>query len=133
MPPEARAVREWLVKAQNDLRTARLTFDADPPVFDTGCFHCQQTAEKALKSLLQWHGAAIPKVHSLGPLLDLCPPLPPAFAALRPDLLALSYYAVAARYPAAREPDQKDAEQALGTADKLFQLVLQHLPPEVHP
>jgi HEPN domain-containing protein len=133
MPPKARDVREWLVKARNDLRTARLAFDAKPPVFDTGCFHCQQTAEKALKSLLQWHEVAIPKVHSLGALLDLCPTLPPTFAALRPDLLALSYYAVAARYPAAREPDHRDAEHAFAAAEKLFQLVLQQLPAEVHP
>ncbi len=133
MPPKTRDVREWLVKARNDLRTARLAFDATPPVFDTGCFHCQQAAEKALKALLQWHERPIPKVHALGALLDLCPPLPPAFASLRPNLLALSYYAVAARYPAAREPDQRDAEQAFGAADELLQLVLQQLPPEVHP
>ncbi len=133
MLPEVQAVREWLVKAGNDLRTAHLVCDADPPVFDTACFHCQQTAEKALKAFLQFHGVPAPKVHALGALLDLCSPATSAFGALRPDLLALSYYAVAVRYPSAREPDRRDAEQALATAEKLLAMVLQHLPTEVHP
>lgn len=133
MPPEVQAVREWLMKARNDLRAAHLTFGADPPVLDATCFHCQQAAEKALKAFLQWHGVATPKIHALGALLDLCQPIQSAFDSVRPDVLALSYYAVAVRYPAAREPDRRDAEQARAAAEKLFALVLQHLPSEVHP
>jgi HEPN domain-containing protein len=131
MPPEVQAVREWLTKARHDLRVAELALGDNPPVLDLACFHCQQAAEKALKAFLQWHQVATPRVHALGALLDSCRPLQPNFDALRPDLLALSYYAVAVRYPSAKEPDRRDAEQALATAKSLLAIVLQSLPPEV--
>lgn len=133
MPPSSPAVREWFVKAQGDLRMAHLAIDARPPLFDGGCFHCQQAAEKALKGLLELHACATPKIHALGPLLDLCEPFTDRLQDLRPDLLALSHYAVAVRYPSAKEPSADDARNALRTAERLLEVVLDLVPPEVRP
>ena len=54
----ARQVRQWLEKADDDLRNAEhtLTIFDDCP-FDTVCFHAQQCVEKYLKG---WLPSAIP-------------------------------------------------------------------------
>lgn len=133
MPPDSPAAREWLIKAQNDLRMAHLAFDAHPPLFDPGCFHCQQAAEKSLKGLLELHARPTPKIHALGPLLDLCAPFTDRLQELRPDLLALSYYAVAVRHPTGKDPTAEDARNALRTAELLFATVLDLVPADMRP
>ena len=40
------------------------------PLHDSICFHCQQTAEKYLKALLQELGQFVPRTHDLEDLLD---------------------------------------------------------------
>ena len=52
MTPKLELVREWLVKADTDLRSAKALAKLADPIRDTACFHCQQTVEKALKALL---------------------------------------------------------------------------------
>ena len=49
-PERLRNVRQWVAKAENDLRNAEhtLTLQEECP-FDTVCFHAQQCAEKYLK------------------------------------------------------------------------------------
>ena len=42
MRPEQDEVKAWLQKARNDLLSARILMEHDPPVRDTACFHCQQ-------------------------------------------------------------------------------------------
>jgi len=41
--------RDWLVKAENDLASAKLLASAAPPLRDTAVYHCQQAGEKALR------------------------------------------------------------------------------------
>ncbi|HVC32857.1 MAG TPA: HEPN domain-containing protein [Chloroflexota bacterium] len=59
------AVRGWLLKAQSDLRAARVLFAADPPVLDGVVYHCQQSAEKSLKGFLLWHRISLLRTHDL--------------------------------------------------------------------
>jgi len=49
--PKTHEIHQWMVRADHDLRSAELLFAADPPLFDTAVFHCQQAAEKALKRI----------------------------------------------------------------------------------
>lgn len=51
--PVIALIREWLAKADNDLKTAAhtLMLGADSPT-DTVCFHAQQCVEKPIKALL---------------------------------------------------------------------------------
>jgi len=58
------AVRKWIVKGDNDLRTAGQSLELGGP-YDTACFHCQQAAEKYLKAVLAHHECVIPKTHDL--------------------------------------------------------------------
>jgi hypothetical protein len=64
-------VRDWLKKADNDLKAAQLLLDAPEAPVDTICFHAQQAAEKVLKGLLTARSIEFPKTHSLLLLLDL--------------------------------------------------------------
>lgn len=53
MSPESLELAEaWLAKSRSDLATARLLILGHEPYLDTGCYHCQQAAEKALKAWL---------------------------------------------------------------------------------
>ena len=65
-PDKVRLVRQWIEKAEHDLRNAEhtLTLKDDCP-FDTICFHAQQCAEKYLKALLVFYEADFPKTHDL--------------------------------------------------------------------
>src|SRR5262245_36549096 len=50
--PSAADAARWLAKAEEDLAVARLLVQSDSPVRWAACFHSQQAAEKAIKSLL---------------------------------------------------------------------------------
>lgn len=56
-------VRQWLLKADHDLRSARCLMSGDgEPLLDTAVYHCQQAAEKALKAYLTAHNVVFPKI-----------------------------------------------------------------------
>jgi len=126
--------RNWLVKAEHDLRAARLTNDAAPPLRDISVFHAQQAGEKALKAFLVWHERPFAKTHDLEELRDACTAIEPA---LRQSLLGvsiLSEYAVRVRYPGeAPEPSKDEADEAISLANRVFQALLARLPSEAHP
>lgn len=113
--------REWLDKAEHDLRSAKLLSSPDNPVYDTALFHCQQTAEKALKGFLFMHRVLFEKTHNLGELTDLDPGL----ASLRPDANLLSPYAVRFRYPAPiKGPDAAEFKAGFAAAERIYRFVL---------
>ena len=131
---EDELVREWLIKAQHDLASAeRLLVDEDP-IRDTGCFHCQQTVEKALKAFLTYHAVEFEKSHSLVYLLDLCARLDTDFTEFLDVASLLTVYAVGLRYPGEFvEPEAGEAHEALAMARQAWDFVLQKLPDIVHP
>ena len=63
------AVREvtgrWLRAATDDLRAAQLLAESDEITPDVACFHAQQAAEKALKSVLVATRSEVPRSHDL--------------------------------------------------------------------
>lgn len=42
----------WLKKSKNDLKAAKKLVQNPDPLYDMAVYHCQQTAEKALKAYL---------------------------------------------------------------------------------
>jgi HEPN domain-containing protein len=87
-----------------------------PPVHDLVCFHCQQSAEKYLKALLQERGLVAPRTHDLLVLLDLLLPHEPTLQPLRRGLTSLTRYAVEFRYPI-RRADSRKSRAALRYAE----------------
>lgn len=114
----SRQVRQWVEKAEHDLRNAEHTLtirDEDCP-FDTVCFHAQQCVEKYLKGWLASRRLDVPRSHDLVVLLNLA-----VAAGLRgpssPDVQPLNRYTIEARYPGDWDPiDRPEAEQAVATA-----------------
>ena len=68
----SRLVRQWIEKADHDLRNAEHTLTiADDCPFDTVCFHAQQCVEKYLKGWLASRRIDFPRSHDLVVLLNL--------------------------------------------------------------
>ncbi len=76
-----RLVAAWLAKADDDLRVARLLIAEENRLLVAGVYHCQQSAEKALKAWLTCHDCIFPKTHDLETLLHLCRAKEPGFSA----------------------------------------------------
>ncbi len=129
MNPRLDEIREWIQKAKNDLTSAHILLEHDPPVLDTASFHCQQAVEKVLKAFLVWKGIPFERVHSLTYFLDLCEAQEPRFGSLRERAEALAPYAVEIRYPGAiMEVSQTEAQEAFAAAEALWDFVINLLP-----
>ena len=77
MPANAetlRVIRQWVEKAENDLKNAThtLKLGRDCPT-DTVCFHAQQCVEKYLKALLVFEGKDVSKTHHISELMRMLP------------------------------------------------------------
>ncbi len=97
-----RAAREWARKAEDDYRLAATIGGGSEPFHDQLCFHCQQSAEKYLKAVLEELGQPIPRTHDLNDLLNLLGPVYPTLRCLRRGLVFLTEFAVDTRYPGNR-------------------------------
>ena len=110
-------VERWMVKADQDLHTARTMLSVDDPVPDIACYHSQQCAEKCLKAFLCLKEMDIPKTHDLVRLLQWCLGHDPSFEDLGQSLRELTDYAIETRYPDAyREIPLEEAEGAVEQA-----------------
>ncbi|MFH0963182.1 MAG: HEPN domain-containing protein [Planctomycetota bacterium] len=116
--------RELLKKAEHDLVAARATL-ATGEATDMVCFHAQQAAEKSLKSLLAMKDVQYPWRHDLAELLELIRAHYPYLKFPTQDIVALSPYAVAARYDEAWAPAAPEACQALAIAEQAYNLARQ--------
>lgn len=99
MTPEA---AQWVRYAEDGLLGARALATASRPLRNLVCFHCQQSAEKYLKALIQQLGLVVPRTHDLEELLDLLLPHEATLARRRRGLRSLTRYAVGFRYPGIR-------------------------------
>ncbi len=122
-------IREWLAKADNDLKTAvhTLTLGKACPT-DTVCFHAQQCIEKHIKALLVCRATPFPKTHDIGRLRALLPPrLRPKLDRNRVD--RLTEYATVMRYPGAgSDLSLAEARKAVAVARRVRREVRKHLP-----
>jgi HEPN domain-containing protein len=115
MTPET---TQWVRFAEEDLEGARNLATRHPPLRNLVCFHCQQSAEKYLKALLQELGLPVPRTHDLEDLLDLLLPHDGTLAPLRRALRSLTRYAVAFRYPGVRATTRR-MQAALRHAERV--------------
>lgn len=112
--------REWLNYARNDLRVAKHLTTMEPPPCETICFHCQQTAEKALKGFLVFNSQEPPRTHDLELLRQICGAMGPDFSAYEDACKQLTAYAVVVRYPNELQVQLEDAEMAIKNAASIL-------------
>ena len=92
-------VRQWIVKADLDYRTAERLLQDEDPIRESIAFHCQQAAEKFMKAFLVANQVAFPKTHSIGRLLDLVTTIDPELTAALESAESLTPFGVEIRYP----------------------------------
>lgn len=97
-------VREWVIKAENDLTNAVHTLKLKEKCpTDTVGFHAQQAVEKYLKALLVYQNIDFRKTHDICELMTLLPKdLQPVLSLSEQELL--TDYATVTRYPGDYEP-----------------------------
>ena len=126
------AIERWLIKADNDIVTARTMLATDPPVTDTASFHAQQCAEKCLKAYLVFAGIHVRRTHDLADLLIPCEGLDAEFGSLRTWAQDLTDYAVSSRYPDDwREIPVGEARAAVEKAASIMSFVQERLNPHL--
>jgi HEPN domain-containing protein len=117
-------ISEWIKKANNDLNSAAILIEHNPPVFDTACFHCQQAVEKALKAFLVSRKITFEKIHNTSYLTELCIKQDPDFIQIREQAELLAPYAVEIRYPGSiMDFEENEASQAFDAAKTIFEMV----------
>ena len=114
--------QEWVDKAEDDFKIARLLNAEQPPLLDAVCFHAQQSAEKYLKAFLVEQGVVFPYTHDLETLTQLALPAEAGLSALLSRMQVLTGHAVEFRYPG-RSADQMDADDALETARLVREII----------
>jgi HEPN domain-containing protein len=103
-------------------RLARITFPLPVEKWkafhDQVCFHCQPSAEKYLKSLLEELGLSIEGTHELEKLLNDLLPHHPSLRRLRRGMIVLTNFAVNIRYPG-DNATKRQAEAAVRWSEKV--------------
>ena len=120
VPEQMEIVRQWVAKAENDLKNAdhTLTMGDDCPL-DTVCFHAQQCAEKYLKALLPYQQIDFPKSHDLAEFAALLTGMH-GFPLSVDECERLTDYATVTHYPGNWEAiDRHDAEKAVAMAKRV--------------
>jgi len=129
MDAKLEMTRQWIMRADDDLRLAELIQKDKDPVYWAIAFHAQQCAEKALKGVLTFHDIRAGKTHDIENLLRLSSPVVEGLEKLTEQAKDLSVYAVDSRYPVPHgDVSNNEAIEAVGTARKIFECVLNALP-----
>lgn len=124
-------VREWIEKAENDLKIAVIALQAgeDCPT-DAVAFHAQQCAEKYLKAVLVFNGIDFPKIHDIGELIALLP-YDIAIGISVEKQRRLTSYATVTRYPGDYESiSLTEAREAVKIAQRIRDETRSLLPKE---
>jgi len=122
-------VRQWVAKAEQDIKASEALLEAEPPFLYPSCFHAQQAAEKYLKAFLTWHQIEFPKTHAIEQLLDLAKQADAETAASLKDAAVLSPYGVDIRNPGEQpEPNLEETQQAVELARKVRNSIMNALP-----
>ena len=121
--------RQWLAKAQRDLRAAKVALGND--LAEVALYQCQQAAEKTLKAFLVFRQEPFRKTHNLKELGEAClaldADLPPSIG----ESFRLTEYVWMFRYPGApRDIEEGEPETALRLARRVYEDIAGRLPRE---
>jgi HEPN domain-containing protein len=131
-------IRQWLKKAEKDIRSARRLASSPDPILETAFFHCQQAGEKSVKAYLAFCDHPLEKRLDLGKLVGLAKSYEPGFAAWQRAAELLTPLATTFRYSddwqrPQPEPDAEQYSAAEQAAVGLFDFVYSLLPEEARP
>jgi HEPN domain-containing protein len=117
-------IKQWMIKGDHDLGTAKITYLHIPEYLDTVTFHCQQAIEKYFKAYLIFQSIPFRFSHDLVYLLDLITQIDSDFESYYDIVAELQGYAVEIRYPNETVFLSKDkVEYAMEIARKVREFV----------
>jgi len=129
MDPKLEMTRQWIMRADDDLRLAELIMSDSEPVYWAATFHAQQCAEKALKGLLTFHDVRAGKTHDISNLLKLSASVLGDLEQFKDRAGILTTYAVDSQYPVPhRDISKEESAKAIGTARSIYEFILNALP-----
>jgi len=126
--------RDWILKADHDLKIAKDEMKEREPVTDMVCFHCQQAVEKILKAFLISKNKEVAKTHDLSFSINECIKIDIEFRELfDKEIDLMSVYAVEMRYPGDMYiPSLEEAKDAISKAEYVKEFVMRKLEGEVY-
>lgn len=116
--------KEWLSYAEDDLGVAKHLLETYyPKPLAIICFHCQQAAEKAVKSIIVQHGSqgGMPKKHDIFLLLNQIKNMETIDEKFYDYADTLAPYGVAMRYPNELLLEERHAEKAIDMAKEFVE------------
>lgn len=118
-------IRNWIQKAENDLKIGKDEMATHEPASDMVCFHMQQCSEKYLKAFLIFHDKEYPRSHNLEALLNLCSRIDHDFQELGElGVNELTRYATSLRYGEEfYSPSLAEVNQAIELAERVRDFV----------
>ncbi|HCB93468.1 MAG TPA: hypothetical protein DEP57_06630 [Selenomonas sp.] len=115
--------KEWLSFATDDLGVAKHLYETYyPRPLAIICFHCQQAAEKAVKSIIVLNGSqgGMPKKHDILLLLNQVKHMVMIDERFYDYADTLAPYGVAMRYPSELVLEDRHAKKAIEMADEFI-------------
>ena len=111
-------VAQWLHVVDMDRNTAYHLFKTmHPKPLEIICFHCQQAAEKAIKTLFIVYEIEIIKIHDLGMLIKTIQPKTAFPETVKLSAISLTKFAATFRYPDYPDIDEELTKKALADMD----------------
>ena len=129
-----KVTKEWLDKADNDLKAAKILLNNGGDL-DIIVFHLQQAVEKYLKAFLVYSynirgekDKVIPKTHDIKELINLCSNIDPDFKKLY-EIGAHKLYPIGieVRYPGNYEISYETVIEFLNITEKVREFILNKL------
>jgi len=117
-------VAEWIRFSDTDFATAEHLFENMRPMpLEIICYHCQQSAEKALKAYWIFSSMKPPKTHDLILLRNECEKIDKSFEAIVENCVNLNDYSSQPRYPMEMEITDEDTHLALRDSETISEFV----------
>ena len=119
---DTKSYEEWIKKARQDLKGARILFEATG-ADELVAFHCQQSVEKYLKAFLIKKTGILHSGHFLMGLLKKCYRIDEEFKKFTENVTFLNTYYIETRYPSAEglEVDREDAKKCIDFASEILE------------
>jgi HEPN domain-containing protein len=118
---------DWLRFANMDIVSAKHLCSLHPKPMEVICYHCQQTAEKAIKAIDAAHGNEPRKIHDVTILLEHAIEFAPEIETIRSSAIRLSGYSVLTRYPPTMQLSESDVDSALIDACLVLESCTAHI------
>lgn len=118
-------VKEWQEYAEMDLASARYLLNMRPAPLEIIAYHCQQCAEKYIKSYLVYKDREVQKIHDLVKLCKQCAEFEKEFLTIEHKCAVLFPYATDTRYPGQKiDLTDTEIELAFKYVDDIKEFVL---------